>query len=339
MGSENNEVQKCLAKIDELHEIIKRKDKELEEMREHQLFLETEHSYKGKRKRIDSDDSVDNTKETIDKDQHIQDLLLKNTSLETEIEVLKVRLGISKKAASTSSKNETNKNDGITDMGTGQIVKIIENKFDAMQEKVTKLIDEKFKSLPEPKIQTMTGPTPASYSSAVGENNNAHIINLRNIMTATRNEELAEEQAKKKRANNLIIHGRKEFSPSEDNTYIKEMMHALDNPGMPKTIERVGQRNKNKIRPIRIVFNTSDIKEKVYDSLFKLKGNPLFKGIHITYDYTYNERKLIKDFSEKARQKTDQEVDASYIWRVRGSPKNGLFLKKFPRSTISTQNQ
>jgi len=333
MGSES-EVQKCLAKIDELHETIKRKDKELEEMREHQLFLETEYSYKGKRKRIDSDDSVDNTKEAIDKDQHIQDLLSKNTSLETEIEILKVRLGISKKAASTSSKS-----DGISDMGSGQIVKMIENKFNVMQEKVTKLIDEKLKSLSEPKIQTTTAPTPASYSSAVGENNNAQILDLRNIMTATRNEELAEETAKKKRANNLIIHGRKELSSSEDNTYIKEMMHALDNPGMPNTIERVGQRNENKIRPIRIVFNSSDIKEKVYESLFKLKGNTLFKGIHITYDYTYNERKLIKDFSEKARQKTNQEVDASYIWRVRGSPKNGLFLKKFPRSTISTQNQ
>ena len=34
MGSENNEVQKCLAKIDELHEIIKKKDKELEEMKQ-----------------------------------------------------------------------------------------------------------------------------------------------------------------------------------------------------------------------------------------------------------------------------------------------------------------
>jgi len=74
---------------------------------------------------------------------------------------------------------------------------------------------------------------------------------------------------------------------------------------------------------------------------FKLKGNSLYKGIHITDDYTFNERKLIQDFNQQAKEKTSQEADQNSIWRVCGTPKNGLFLKKFmkspPHSPITTQ--
>ena len=125
-----------------------------------------------------------------------------------------------------------------------------------------------------------------SYAAAVGENKNAKIVELKNIMAATRNEEPTELAAQKRRANNLILHGRKEFSPGEDTTYVKQMLVHLENQGVTAKVE-------NKIRPIRISFETETIEDKVYTCLFKLKGNNLYKGIHITDDYTFNERKLI----------------------------------------------
>ena len=116
------------------------------------------------------------------------------------------------------------------------------------------------------------------------------------------------------------------------------MLVHLENPGVSVKTERVGQTTENKIRPIKISFESKEIKEKVYTSLYKLKGNSLYKGIHITDDYTFNERKLIRDFNEQAKQKTSQETDSNSIWRVRGSPKNGLFLKKFTRTPPIPQN-
>ena len=55
----------------------------------------------------------------------------------------------------------------------------------------------------------------------------------------------------------------------------------------------------------------------------------MFKGISITPDYTYSERMLIKEYHEQAKAKNDQEGDdCTFVWRVRGTPKNGLILKK-----------
>ena len=45
-------------------------------------------------------------------------------------------------------------------------------------------------------------------SNEVFQNKNAKIVELKNIMAATRNEEPTELAAQKRRANNLILHGR-----------------------------------------------------------------------------------------------------------------------------------
>ena len=54
-----------------------------------------------------------------------------------------------------------------------------------------------------------------------------------------------------------------------------------------------------------------------------------YNRISITDDYTVTERKIIKDFVEKAKEANNKEsTDSEYVWVVRGSPKNGLFLKR-----------
>ena len=83
--------------------------------------------------------------------------------------------------------------------------------------------------------------------------------------------------------------GRGEFSPNEDTTYVKQMLVHLESPGVTAKVERIGKTVEKTIRPIRISFETEAIKDRVYTSLFKLKGNNLYKGIHITDDFTYRE--------------------------------------------------
>ena len=59
-----------------------------------------------------------------------------------------------------------------------------------------------------------------------------------------------------------------------------------------------------------------------------------YNGISITEDHTITERKMIKDFVDQAKQANEKErSDSDIFWVVRGSPKNGLYLKKVTKST------
>ena len=73
-------------------------------------------------------------------------------------------------------------------------------------------------------------------------------------------------------------------------------------------------------------------KQIVMSSLAKLKNaTEKFKKISITDDYTFGERQTIKNKVTEARNKTESEGEGNYIWRVRGSPKNGLRLVRFTK--------
>lgn len=54
-----------------------------------------------------------------------------------------------------------------------------------------------------------------------------------------------------------------------------------------------------------------------------------YKNLSITEDYTMEEQEEIKKWVEKAKERNQEEEKTSqYVWRVRGSPKNGLRLTK-----------
>ena len=49
---------------------------------------------------------------------------------------------------------------------------------------------------------------------------------------------------------------------------------------------------------------------------------------------TLNESMMIKEFVKKAKEENAREPrDTKYIWRVRGSPKNGLTIRRFKKAT------
>ena len=61
-------------------------------------------------------------------------------------------------------------------------------------------------------------------------------------------------------------------------------------------------------------------------------------GISVREDYTYSERALIKNFIEQAKAKNLEEnaKNSNIVWRVRGTPKNGLSLKWFTKDPSVT---
>ena len=83
-------------------------------------------------------------------------------------------------------------------------------------------------------------------------------------------------------------------------------------------------------------------KEMVMQSLWKLKNSDdKFMKLHITEDYTQEERSLIRSFVEKAKVKSQEDSNKQYIWRVRGTPKklvetNEVYQEKCPGGKSSS---
>ena len=65
-------------------------------------------------------------------------------------------------------------------------------------------------------------------------------------------------------------------------------------------------------------------------NLKNLKGNELYKGISITEDYKVAEREMIRKMSEEIKTQNSQELpNSKYVYKLRGTPKHGLQMKRF----------
>ena len=103
----------------------------------------------------------------------------------------------------------------------------------------------------------------------------------------------------------------------------------------------LGKRDSDKIRPLKVIMNNSLEKDSVMRSLKKLKEvDEVFKRVSITDDYTTEERAEISSWVDKAKMKNSEEGEnCKHIWRVRGTPKNGLRLVKFTKRRQNGNNR
>ena len=207
--------------------------------------------------------------------------------------------------------------------------------------KVSELVDRKLYNI---NASTENGESYAAVSqSGCTSPSKASIpTDFRTILKETENEKLKEENDQRARACNLIIHGVAEDGENSltaaDEIYVSNLLTALSVNGVTaKAVHRIGKQNDNKKRPLKVIMRSEHDKEKVMSNLTNLKDKAIYKGMSISADYTINERNLLKEFSMNAKERNEElGPDSKYIWRVRGSPKNGLVLKKFlkQRSTV-----
>ena len=137
-----------------------------------------------------------------------------------------------------------------------------------------------------------------------------------------------------KRINNMIIHGAKEQTVRTTSMkWHNDMVLAhnicwtvIERSWEFKKIYRIGKEEVGKCRPLKVIFKTADEKQQIMENLNKLKNVSEYKDIFITHDYTRVERDLIREWVEKAKKKS--EKCAVSIWKVRGNPKEGLYLKR-----------
>ena len=65
-------------------------------------------------------------------------------------------------------------------------------------------------------------------------------------------------------------------------------------------------------------------------NLRNLKDKVVYKSISITEDYTVAEREQIRKLNDEVKNKNANELDDSrYVYKLRGTPKNGLQVKRF----------
>ena len=160
-------------------------------------------------------------------------------------------------------------------------------------------------------------------------------VDFRTIMKEARDEEIAEESEQKRRACNIILHGvkednaiNKEEAKKIDEAYVASLFESLKVQAVPKSSVRIGT-DASKRRPLKLIMSSEEDKKKVMSSLVNLKDQEKFQGLSVTDDYTLTQRQTIKEWLEKAKQKNAAEpADSQYVWRARGTPKNGMFLKK-----------
>ena len=128
---------------------------------------------------------------------------------------------------------------------------------------------------------------------------------------------------------NFIIHGICEGVEKEDDKKIvKEIFTAIGVPYTAQSIKRLGIRKLGKTRPIKLTMSSKKEKFDFTSNLPNLKyAKDALRKISITDDHTLEERKEIGRWVKLAEERSKKE-NGNYVWKARGSPKQGMRLVK-----------
>ena len=209
--------------------------------------------------------------------------------------------------------------------------------------KVTEIIEQKMGTTPgknnvetiEIHDATKSPISPNLWSSVVSSGSHGH-QDIKTLMRDARNDEKIEVSEKEKRAKNIIIHGADELgeNPEEikkqDLQYVKEIFNKIGVKSETILINRLGEKNEERSRPIKIVFKTKAEKDNIMKNLGKLKGTERYFGkISIKDDFTAAEREEIRLLTERAKKQSEDNQEKTF--KVRGNSKNGWRVVSFPK--------
>uniref|UniRef100_A0A7M5XMU6 Uncharacterized protein n=1 Tax=Clytia hemisphaerica TaxID=252671 RepID=A0A7M5XMU6_9CNID len=151
---------------------------------------------------------------------------------------------------------------------------------------------------------------------------------------------------------NLIFHGIKEHLEDPENTtkiydekFIKYRVLGLQLGIKDIKIvntQRIGvfteeREEEGRYRPIKVVFENEEDKNKVLRTITTYKGPP--SPYRATEDLTILERLAIKEFCKRARELNAQMKDKTIQFKVRGSPRTKLYLKKIITTSICKKDR
>ena len=331
--------------VSKLRKEIKEKDDTISQLNEHILYIETETPSHNKKRKFSNSAQIE------DEDETMKNLKIENEQLKQQIDTLKnpetATMNTRSNQIQTTEENASNTDTQSPEDIMKMIKKELSFGFSEIKENVKQLIETKFNKLPtvtNDAIPTDSTDSPTTtYASAAGNN---HVSgNLRSIMMTTKNEEITEQNEKKRRAKNIIVFGKSEHSQrwqkAEDEEFAKQLLKDIQVGSVKiKEINRIGEYNREatKDRPMKITVDTEEEQQKIMTNLNNLKGNEEYRGISIKEDYTLNERQLIRVYVEQAKalNALEKAKSSTTVYKVRGTPKNGLFLKRFATQKETT---
>ena len=175
-------------------------------------------------------------KEAYNKEIEIKRFTKVNESLKAKIDIQQA-----KQTPEQNQRDKTNKEDTGIYADSDQLLRMIEKnlscELSSIQTYFKQLIDEKFNNIPGVNTVANIGECEhndtsksnhiRSYASAAAKVNDTSDKNFRTILLAAKNEELAEDTDRKKRAKNIIMHGKQELSPNDDTEFINNMIKDL----------------------------------------------------------------------------------------------------------------
>ena len=72
-------------------------------------------------------------------------------------------------------------------------------------------------------------------------------------------------------------------------------------------------------RPIKVMMESEEHKDRIMANLKELKGKEQYKGISGTDDYTIKDRNMITEWIEKAKKANEEEpTESQYEWKYLG---------------------
>ena len=162
-------------------------------------------------------------------------------------------------------------------------------------------------------------------------NRDINSYEFKSVIKKIRKEEISEELEQKRRSANVVIHGIPEHSSvAKDQKWVNNLKTDLHIRVEMKSISRIGVAKNDNKRPLMVVLKSENDKLKILNNLRALHGINKYKGVTISEDLTQEQRKDIKDLSQEAMKRNNEEKSKSscYVWRVRGSSDNGFYLKR-----------
>lgn len=220
-----------------------------------------------------------------------------------------------------------------------------ESKIECLKDSILQTIKQQSEDIQ--KSFEVRSETYATVAMSRQNNNTAHesptsAATFKEVLKLARKEEVAEEKNKTYRSKNIIIHGITETNNNTDDrdkTFASTLIKDTHTNASIKQVIRIGVPNVGKNRPLKVILTNEEEKVKLMGNLPSLRGIETYKGISITEDLTQEERKTLKELATTAKNKNKDLTDNTYIWRVRGTSKNGFYLKKVQTEKIpSPQN-
>ena len=352
-----NSINELTVQVTQLRQQLKEKDDMIAQLHKHVLYVETELPLQSKKRKC-SNTPLTNADGNMTEDNPDENMTEEVDSLRAENERLKKKLENMRNtdpASEPTTENFSTQNQTTVGAETASnahdIIQIIEKKlkegFSEIKENVNQFMETKLNKIPVTTVDnTPTDSATPTYASAVGK----HVSgNLRSIMMTTKNEEITEQNDKRRRAKNIMVFGRSEntgqrWQKEDDEAFAEQLLKDIEVGAIKaKEVSRIGtyDREDAKVRPLKITVETEEEQQKVMENIKNLKGKQDYKGISIKEDYTISERQLIREYVEQAKalNALEKAKKSTTVYKVRGTPKNGLFLKRFVTQKETTEAQ